>query len=124
MFTIYTPAMVTCSQLALMVNFKGKIEKKVVSEAYLESKNVKMLNLMHYVRKDTKACEKLTSLLTNNSTLMDLTRLSPCYQTSSLESFHSVVIHYAPKSIAFSYGGMESRGVCYSKAMEICIILS
>ena len=50
---------------------------------------------MHFVPTDTKAREKLTSLLTN-TTLKDLTRLSPCYQTSSLESFHSVVIHYAP----------------------------
>ena len=65
---------------------------------------------------DTKASEKLTSLLNNTYLLKDLTRLSPSYQTSSLESFHSVVIHYAPKSIAFSYTGMQSRCVyCYFK---------
>ena len=45
---------------------------------------------------DTKASEKLTSLLSNTYLLKDLTRLSPSYKTSSLESFLSVMIHYAP----------------------------
>ena len=34
---------------------------------------------------------------------------SPLHQTSSLESFHNVIIHFAPKSIALSYHGMISR---------------
>ena len=58
---------------------------------------------------DTKASEKLTSLLLNSNHLKDITRLSSTYQTSSLESFHNIVIHFAPKSIAFSYMGMKSR---------------
>ena len=58
---------------------------------------------------DTKASEKLTSLIQNSNHLKDITRLSSAYQTSSLESFHNVVIHFAPKSIAFSYMGMKSR---------------
>ena len=37
---------------------------------------MKMLHLMHYVPTDTKASEKLTSLLTNKSILKDLRRLS------------------------------------------------
>ena len=51
---------------------------------------------------DTKASEKLTTLLNNPTHLKDMTRLSSAYQTSSLESFHNVVINFAPKSIAFS----------------------
>ena len=58
---------------------------------------------------DTKASEKLTPLLLNSNHLKDITRLSSSYQTSSLESFHNIVIHFAPKSIAFSYMGMKSR---------------
>ena len=53
---------------------------------------------------DIKASEKLTPLLNSNH-LKDITS----YQTSSLESFHNIVIHFAPKSIAFSYMGMKSR---------------
>ena len=58
---------------------------------------------------DTKASEKLTPLLLNSNHLKDITRLSSSYQTSSLESFHNIVIHFAPNSIAFSYMGMKSR---------------
>ena len=58
---------------------------------------------------DTKASEKLTALLTNPAFLKDLTHLSPLYQTCSLEAFHSVIIHFAQKSIAFSYLGMRCR---------------
>ena len=58
---------------------------------------------------DTKPSEKLSQLLTNTSLCKDLTRVSPSFQTSSLESFHSVVLHFAPKSTAFSYHGMQSR---------------
>ena len=46
---------------------------------------------------DSKASEKLSSLISNNLLCKDITRLSPLYQTSSLEAFHSVVIHFAPK---------------------------
>ena len=46
---------------------------------------------------DTKASEKLSALLIDTRLLNDLVRLSPSYQTSSLESYHSVIIHYAPK---------------------------
>ena len=58
---------------------------------------------------DTKASEKLTFLLTNATHLKDMTCLSGAYQTSSPESFHNVVINFAPKAVAFSYKGMKSR---------------
>ena len=51
---------------------------------------------------DTKTTEKLSVLLTDTRLLNDLVRLLPSYKTSSLESYHSVIIHYAPKSVAFS----------------------
>ena len=58
---------------------------------------------------DTKASTKISCLLTNPRLLKDIARLSPKYQTSSLESFHSVLIHFAPKSVAFSFNGMLCR---------------
>ena len=62
---------------------------------------------------DTKSSEKLTPLLTNVNLTKDIARLCPSHQTSSLESYHSVVNHFAPKSIAFSYLGMECRYITY-----------
>ena len=61
---------------------------------------------------DTKSSEKLTTLLTNNFLCKDLLRLSPHYQTSSLEAFHSVIIHFAPKYVPLSYLGMQCRYIC------------
>ena len=56
----------------------------------------------------SKACEKLY-IICNNKLLVDVQKLSPQQQTSSLESYHSVVNHFAPKLLAFSYIGMHCR---------------
>ena len=58
---------------------------------------------------DSKACEKLYYIICNNKLLEDVQKLSPQQQTSSLESYHSVVNHFAPKLLAFSYIGMPCR---------------
>ena len=60
---------------------------------------------------DTKASEKVSALILNKSFCQDVKKMSPKYQTSACEAFHSVVIHFAPKSTAFSYMGMLSRFV-------------
>ncbi len=62
---------------------------------------------------DTKASEKISARINNKSFIQDVKKMSPKYQTSACEAFHSVVIHFAPKSTAFSYKGMLSR--CVSK---------
>ena len=58
---------------------------------------------------DSKPSEKLSTLLTNTELCKAVRRLSPVYQTSSLEAFHSVIIHFAPKYVPFSYHGMNCR---------------
>ena len=58
---------------------------------------------------DTKSSEKLTAILTNTILCKDIVRLSPLHQTSSLEAFHSVIIHFDPKYVALSYQGMCCR---------------
>ena len=70
---------------------------------------ISIIIVLHAIYTDTKASEKLSPLLTNPRVCKDVAKLSPMYQTSSLEAFHSVVIHFAPKSTAFSYQGMHCR---------------
>ena len=48
-------------------------------------------------------------IICNNRLLVDVQKLLAEKQTSSLESYHSVVNHFAPKLIAFSYIGMHCR---------------
>ena len=50
----------------------------------------------------SKASEKLDDVVTNTRFLQDMKKLSPLYQTSSLEAYHSVINHFAPKLLAFS----------------------
>lgn len=57
---------------------------------------------------DTKASEKISSI---KYFCTDVKKLSPVFQTSICEAFHSVVINFAPKSTAFTYNGMLARYV-------------
>ena len=57
----------------------------------------------------SKASEKLDGVVTNTRLLQDMKKLSPLYQISSLEAYHSVVNHFAPKLLAFSDNGMHAR---------------
>ena len=45
-----------------------------------------------YVIIDSKAGEKISALILNSKLKKDIAKLSPIYQTSSLEAFHSVII--------------------------------
>jgi len=55
------------------------------------------------------AYEKLHSALTNANLMKGIKQASPLAQTSCLEGFHSVLNHFAPKMIAYSYVGMYCR---------------
>ena len=57
----------------------------------------------------SQAYEKLCSVLNNINLVKGIKQASPFAQTSCLEGFHSVLNHFAPKMIAFSYVGMYCR---------------
>ena len=57
----------------------------------------------------TKVCEKLTDILESKYLLKDMRMISPIYQTSSLEAFHSLLLRFAPKHTAFGYLAMYAR---------------
>ncbi|KAI8495211.1 hypothetical protein Bbelb_271970 [Branchiostoma belcheri] len=62
-----------------------------------------------WLKPNTKASVKLSSIITKKSLLKDIRKLSPKYQTAHLEAFHSTINHFAPKWAAFFYMGMLSR---------------
>lgn len=57
----------------------------------------------------TPAFYNLEKDLTKKTVLKDIAKLSPHYQTSSLESFHSVILRFAPKNVVYPYLGMLCR---------------
>ncbi|XP_031429046.1 uncharacterized protein LOC105898184 isoform X2 [Clupea harengus] len=57
----------------------------------------------------TPAFCRLEKVLSSKKVLKDVEKLSPHYQTSSLESFHSVILRFAPKNGVFPFLGMLCR---------------
>ncbi|XP_078124388.1 uncharacterized protein LOC144529259 [Sander vitreus] len=41
--------------------------------------------------------------------MKDVAKLSPHYQTSSLEAFHAIILRFAPKNVVFPFIGMLCR---------------
>jgi hypothetical protein len=59
----------------------------------------------------SKPYQKLKNILTKTTLVKDIKKLSPVVQTSSLEGFHSVLNHWHPKMICFSWLGTYCRSV-------------
>ena len=59
----------------------------------------------------TKVCEKIYDVICsyNARLLEDIKKLSPHQKTGGLESYYSVINHFAPKLLGFSYVGMHCR---------------
>lgn len=55
--------------------------------------------------------DKPTRLIKNIHLCNSIKKLSHCYQMSSVESFHSIILHFAPKHTSFSNEGMIFRSV-------------
>jgi solute carrier family 8 (sodium/calcium exchanger) len=53
--------------------------------------------------------EKLQDVVNSRQMKRDIPKLSPGQQTSSLEGYHSVINHFTPKIIGFSYHRMLCR---------------
>ncbi|XP_021359108.1 uncharacterized protein LOC110454083 [Mizuhopecten yessoensis] len=62
-----------------------------------------------WLKPATKVNEKLGLILSSTYLKRDIPMLSSGQQTSHLEAYHSVINHFAPKMIGFSYHGMQSR---------------
>ncbi|XP_069110215.1 uncharacterized protein, partial [Argopecten irradians] len=62
-----------------------------------------------WLKPGTKACEKVGDLITSRQMKRDIPKLSPEFQTSEIEAYHSTINHFAPKMIGFSYHGMYCR---------------
>ncbi|KAL7376390.1 hypothetical protein ABVT39_007092 [Epinephelus coioides] len=62
-----------------------------------------------WLQPGTLAFYKLVKQISSKRVQKDVEKLSPHHQMSSLEAFHSLVIRFAPKSVAFSYIGMLCR---------------
>ncbi|KAK3093915.1 hypothetical protein FSP39_021726 [Pinctada imbricata] len=57
----------------------------------------------------SKAFVELEKIAANTRIKKDIRKLSPGPQTAALEGYHSILNHFAPKMIGFSYEGMLSR---------------
>ncbi|KAG0434625.1 hypothetical protein HPB47_018980 [Ixodes persulcatus] len=57
----------------------------------------------------TETFRRLESVLMPAHLLRDIPRISPKEQTYALESFHGILVHFAPKSSKFKYDGMLAR---------------
>lgn len=68
------------------------------------------------------AATKLESVAARKALVKDIRQLSPQHQTFSLEAYHSLILHFAPKHTGFSFLGMYSRQ-CYHLKVSILIKL-
>ena len=57
----------------------------------------------------SKVAERFSDIATSTQMKKDVQKLSSGAQTASLEEYHAVINHFAPKMIGFSYHGMLSR---------------
>ncbi|KAL8562200.1 hypothetical protein ACOMHN_005185 [Nucella lapillus] len=53
--------------------------------------------------------EAMCKVVEDRFLLKDVRKLSPLYQTSALEAFHSLIVRFCPKHTAFSWLGMYCR---------------
>uniref|UniRef100_H2XTE1 MULE transposase domain-containing protein n=1 Tax=Ciona intestinalis TaxID=7719 RepID=H2XTE1_CIOIN len=62
-----------------------------------------------WLHEDDIGYKKLKEITLNTRFLKDVKKLSTDHQTSSIESFHSLILQFSPKMKTFSYKGMLCR---------------
>ncbi|XP_065303899.1 uncharacterized protein [Dermacentor albipictus] len=62
-----------------------------------------------WLSENSKAYERLQAIAASKPLLLDMPKLSTSHQTYGLETFHGLVIHFAPKYCQYSYLGMKAR---------------
>ncbi|KAL5021397.1 hypothetical protein ScPMuIL_000552 [Solemya velum] len=62
-----------------------------------------------WIKPCSKAITQLEAIVCSTSLKRDVRQMSGRFQTSYIEAFHSLLNHFAPKMLAFSYIGMKSR---------------
>ena len=62
---------------------------------------------------DSAVYDEVCKALTKKNIKSGIMQASPHSQTSSLEGFHSVLNHFAPKMVVFKFPGMYCRLVVY-----------
>ncbi|XP_048011496.1 uncharacterized protein LOC125245092 isoform X1 [Megalobrama amblycephala] len=67
------------------------------------------LEMRAWLTPSTKACERFCDLMLHQRLLKDVGKLSRHRQPSSVEGFHSLILKFAPKNVAFSFLGMLNR---------------
>lgn len=75
---------------------------------------VHVCNSFIFLMKGTKVFEKLSEVLTSTRLCNDLKKMSHLDQTSIVETFHSVMLYWCPKMLAFSDTGMLCRYVVFT----------
>lgn len=63
----------------------------------------------YFIFEGSESFQRLKAILAAPHLLRDLPRASHKAQTFGLEAFHSLLIHFAPKSSKFTYEGMLAR---------------
>ncbi|KAL1481399.1 hypothetical protein MTO96_034490 [Rhipicephalus appendiculatus] len=96
-----------CGQALGNLNF-SVVGTLVVVEGVCEQQHKLQWRSQPLVRA-SPAFHQLKTIVDNPLLLRDIRRLTPEVQTFSLESFHSVLNCFAPKSNAFSEDGMQAR---------------
>lgn len=106
-----------CSLYVLYLNLKKVFTCKVIGTRTLQHHSKigwnsdQSLKCLAWFITDSPVYEKVHAALTNSRLISGIKQASPLSQTSCLEGFHSVLNHFCPKMIAYSFAGMFCRWV-------------
>ncbi|RXN28233.1 hypothetical protein ROHU_019435 [Labeo rohita] len=95
-------------QVSALITDRNRQVAKWVREELCPKGTRHFFDVWHIGKRSTVS-DKLESVATRPALVKDVRQLSPQHQTFSLEAFHSLILHFAPKHTGFSFLGMYSR---------------